>query len=208
MSIESVVLQGNNQAVNIVLRNFKNSVGALDFQKILSVPREQRIPVLNKKDPEHLSMVITAGLTLALETMNLKRPMTAGQICDLSENIIDSANEDHLSVEDLMLFLQKLVRGEYGSNYESMDIPKFMEKFEVYREERWQQLNIIRDGLHTQSKVADDTGRTNVESELGAHFSGMAEKFSVLNSELKRQRNQNKELRDENYQLKKNIPKD
>lgn len=208
MSIESVVLQGNNQGVNIVLRNFKTSTGGLDFQKILSVPREERMPVLNKKDPEHLSVVVTAGLTLALETMNLKRPMSAGQICDLAETIIDSSNEDHLSVEDLMLFLQKFVRGEYGSNYEAMDIPKFMEKFEMYREERWQQLNALRDGVHIQNKTTGDTGRENQESELGAHFSGMAEKFSILNSELKNQRSVNRELQDENYQLKKNIPKD
>jgi hypothetical protein len=44
-----------------------------------------------------------------------------------------------------MLFLQKLTRGEYGTMYESMDIPKFMEKFELYREERFQSMQNIRE---------------------------------------------------------------
>lgn len=89
-----------------------------------------------KKNPQQTAGLIVAALAIAFEQMNLVRPMNEDQILDLADAIIDSSNEDYISLEDLMLFLQGLTRGKYGSLYESMDIPKFMEKFEIYRQER------------------------------------------------------------------------
>lgn len=104
-------------------------------------------------DPMGMDMIVTAGLTMALEGMNLSRPMNEAQVMDLSITIIDTAGEDNLALEDLMIFLQKLVRGHYGSNYESMDIPKFMSKFEEYRQERHEALMRMREEQHAQHKA-------------------------------------------------------
>lgn len=71
--------------------------------------------------------------------------MNAAQIEELTYTVIETSEEDNLSLEDVVLFLQRLVRGEYGANYESMDITKFMEKFEVYREDRYQSIRNLRD---------------------------------------------------------------
>ncbi len=57
----------------------------------------------------------------------------------------------------------------------------------------------IREERQVGYKKLGDTGRTNEIDSLGAKFSGMAEKFSVMSSELKH-------LRKENDNLKKNIP--
>jgi len=97
-----------------------------------------------KKDYAQIAVLISAGLTLAFESMNLARPMKPAQIADLAEIIIESANEDNLSIEDVVLFLQKLTQGDYGPLYESMDIPKFMQTFEVYRENRFQAMQTIK----------------------------------------------------------------
>lgn len=90
-------------------------------------------------------MIVCAGVTMAMESLNLSRPMNSNQIMDLTDAILETAEEDNLSVEDLLLFLQKLTRGEYGAMYESMDIPKFMLFFEKYREKRFQAVMAIRD---------------------------------------------------------------
>lgn len=181
------------------MREYKGNGGVIKYENVLSIPFDNRICKLAEKDYKSVSMAISAALHLAFEGMNLKRGMTPDQEIDLAEAIIDTSAEDYLALEDLLLFLQKLVRGEYGVLYESMDIPKFMDKFEIYRQERHENLMRIKTERHIQHKKLGDTGRSNTIDELGQHFSGFAEKISVMSSELKH-------LRKENNNLKKNIP--
>lgn len=195
----AAILGGKKQEINLALREFKGNGGVIKFENVLAIPSENRITELAKIDYPQLSTTISIALHLAFENMNLKRGMSTAQEVDLAEAIIDTAAEDYLALEDLLLFLQKLIRGEYGVLYESMDIPKFMDKFEIYRQERHENLIRIKEERQVQYKKSGDTGRTNEIDSLGAKFSGMAEKFSVMSSELKH-------LRKENNSLKKNIP--
>lgn len=112
-----------------------------------------------KNDYAKIAVLISAGLTLAFESMNLARPMKANQIADLAEIIIETSNEDNLAIEDVLLFLQKLIYGDYGKLYESMDIPKFMEKFEIYREERFQAMRTLREEEALQHKALPVSNR-------------------------------------------------
>lgn len=107
---------------------------------------------------ETLALIVVA-LTKAFEAMNLNRPMNDEQIVELAETILDSSNEDLLALEDVVLFLQGLTRGKYGPLYEAMDIPKFMEKFEVYRNERHVALLRVREEQHANFKAMGDTER-------------------------------------------------
>lgn len=195
MNLINAMVVGNKLQVSTILREYKTPQGVIKFAKVLSIPKDERIPELAKQDFPKIVGIITAALTLAFEGMNLKRGMNPIQTLDLAEAIIDTAAEDNLAMEDLMLFLQKLVRGEYGNMYESMDIPKFMTAFEDYREERWQQLNNIRYNTAAQHKIQGDTGRTNQPDELSEHFSNMADKLSSMKSELSITRKENNELK-------------
>lgn len=147
------IQQSNRREVNNAIQEFKLPTGDTNFRAILSIPTGERIPAMAAHDPMGMDMIVTAGLTMALEGMNLSRPMNEAQVMDLSITIIDTAGEDNLALEDLMIFLQKLVRGHYGSNYESMDIPKFMSKFEEYRQERHEALMRMREEQHAQHKA-------------------------------------------------------
>ncbi len=191
----AAVQQGKKNEISKNLRQYKTQEGLIKYEAVLSIPTAQRIAKLAVNDFDSISMAITVALTLALEGMNLKRGMNAIQIVDLSELIIDSAGEDDLAFEDLMLFLQKLVRGHYGTNYESMDLPKFMEKFEIYREERHQELHRIIYERHDQYKTMGDTGRTSKRTELDEHFYSMASRMSELNHQLKETRQENRDLK-------------
>lgn len=190
--------QGKKNEVSKALRQYKTQEGIVKFDAVLSIPSVQRITKLASIDFDSISMAITVALTLAFEGMNLKRGMNAIQIIDLAEMIIDSSSEDDLAFEDLMLFLQKLVRGQYGTNYESMDLPKFMEKFEIYREERHQELYRILYERHDSLKGLGQQERTSKKSELDEHFSSMANQLSKLKTALKQSKEENKNLKIDN----------
>jgi hypothetical protein len=144
---------GNKQGINLTLRAFKLHNGVINFPALFEIRSESRLPYLAQNSINDILPLIATALTLAFETMNLARPMTNAQVLDLAETILESSNEDNLALEDLMLFLQKLTRGEYGKLYESMDIPKFMQFFEMYREERYQALKALRDEQDAQNKA-------------------------------------------------------
>lgn len=160
-------LEANDrQLVSASLSEFKTELGSLNYGAILSIPRQERLPEMAKTDLKRLSAVISVSLTKCFMSMNLSRPMNEEQIFDLTDAIIDSSKEDYLSLEDLLLFLQGLVRGKYGPLYESMDIPKFMEKFEVYREERHRAYENIKYEAHSNHKAMGDSNRTTAQDQL------------------------------------------
>lgn len=189
---------GNKGAVNGILRQFKTDQGNVNYPAVLSIPVTERLPEMAKKEYTKTIALVTVALTNSFEGMNLKRPMNAGQILDLAEAIIDSSNEDFLAFEDLMLFLQKLVRGEYGQNYDSMDIPKFMLSFEEYREKRYQELKKIREEDHIQNKTTGDTGRVAQPDQLSEHFASMGDRLSSMKQSIGKLKEENKNLKMDN----------
>ena len=184
--------KGDKAQVQTILRQFKTPTGAANFPVLLGVPTDQRLAKMAENDFEGTLGVVTAGVTLAMESLNLRMPMNAIQILDLSEAIIDTAHEDNLALEDLMLFLQNLTRGKYNPLYESMDVPKFMEKFELYRQERHRALLEIKENEHLQLKGLGNSEKTGVADPLEQHFSKMANQLSDLRNTVKELRNENR----------------
>lgn len=181
--------------IGLILRKYKTG-GAENFPAIFSIPSTERIPVLAKKDFKKSVALITVGLTMAFESMNLKRPMNELQILDLAEAIIDTSSEDNLSFEDLMLFLQNLTRGKYEGMYESMDIPKFMEKFEIYREARHSALLLYRENQHLEYRSLGPSERTTQPDSLETHLSNVTGRISELKQNLREKIKENQKLKD------------
>lgn len=188
----------NHQQVNLILKQFKTEFGIVKYESVLSIPRTERIPELAKRDFSRINMLIIGALTMAFKSLNLKNGLNEFQILDLSEAIIDTSNEDNLSFEDLMLFLQKLTRGEYDIAGENMNIPKFMKIFELYREERFQQLKRIQDELHTQFKAFGNQGKNSKRDELGEHFSALGERLHEMKTRISDLKEENKNLKMDN----------
>lgn len=186
----------DRMGIMIALKQYKTDVGAVNYPKVLSIPISERLPELAKNNFVTIVKIVAAALTVAFEGMNLKRGMTEVQIADLAEAILDSSTEDYLSMEDLMLFLQKFIRGEYGAMYESMDIPKFMLAFEVYRQERHESLMEIRNNKHLESKGLGSSERTSKKDEIDEHFFNMANQISNMRDQLKETRKENQKLKD------------
>jgi hypothetical protein len=170
--------------VTAILKPYKLPSGATNFPVVFSVPTSERIPSLAAKDFTRINLVIIGALTMAFEAMNLKRGMNEFQILNLAEEIIDTSAEDNLSLEDLMLFLQNLVRGKYKLSYESFDIPKFMELFEIYRQERHStRLNML-ENEHLNYKGMGDSNRTSKGDPLADHFNKLGSSLHELRMQL------------------------
>jgi hypothetical protein len=181
--------------MNLILRQFKSPAGGLDFPKLFDIPRTERITALAERDFSQINMVIIASLTLAFENLNLKRGLNEIQILNLSEAIIDSAMEDNLALEDLLLFLQAFVRGKYPMSYESLDIPKFMKALDIYREERWQSGISIRDERIAQWQGLGPSTRTIEKDELSEHLSNITGRMSEMKKALSESKHENNILK-------------
>lgn len=175
--------EGKREMVNPILKQYKNEFGAINYPKLFDIPKSERIAELAVKDFSRIVTLVSAAVTMALESINLKKPMNAIQILDLSEAIIDSANEDNLSFEDLMLFLQGLVRGKYPVS-DTMDLPRFMKSLDVYRDERWQEAVKIRDEKISQWQSLGDAGRSAKRDPLSEHMSKISGRIEEMKEAL------------------------
>lgn len=157
------------------LSTFKER-GVVAFKKILSIPSSERIPSLAKNEQTRyeLLIAITASLKSAFSNMNLKMGMNEDQVIELAECIIDQSEEDNLALEDVLIFLQKMLLGDTisddkkeGRIFDRMDIPKFFEIFETYRQSRHEEILAIRDEENIQFKVMgrDDRRPTSMASD-------------------------------------------
>ncbi len=130
----------HNNRTDLITANlsaFKERGNVNYLAVINTIPLNDRLPELAKKYPKKdIAAIITVALTSAFEKMNLRYAMNADQIVELGEMIIETSEEDQLAMEDVMLFLQQLVRGQMGKIYDRMDIPTFFEMFEKYRQDR------------------------------------------------------------------------
>lgn len=185
----------DSREVATILRQYKGTGGVIVFEKVFDIPKSARMPALAEKDFTGTVTLVTAAVTMALENINLKRPLNAIQILDLSEAIIDSSGEDNLSFEDLMLFLQGLVRGKYPISYESLDIPRFMKAFDIYREERWQEGVKLRDDRITQWQGLGDAARSAKHDPLSEHLSNMSGRMADMKKELSEHKHENNILK-------------
>lgn len=152
--------KGSKVDLSVAIKPYKYENGAVNFNQLLRIPSNDRLPSLIQKEGlERVHKLLGSAIHLAMESLNLKDGLTANQTFDLVDNIIDSSTEDFLGIEDVILFLQKLVRGEAGKLYKHIDIATFMEMFEKYRQERHSECMRTREELHSQYKIS---GKNNV----------------------------------------------
>lgn len=147
------IVSGDKLEVSLNLKNYKLPNGAVNYDMVLRVPHSDRLPgLVEKVGLKEVHMTLAAAITMALESLNLTKSLSANQIIDLVDILIDTSAEDYLSLEDIMLFLQNLVRGEMGELYATIDIAKFMKSFEKYRQYRHSEYIRLKDEQETQFK--------------------------------------------------------
>lgn len=162
---------GNSLQVAANVKQYKLQNGATNYLSVLKIPMQDRIlGLVEAVGLEAVYKQMAAAITVAMEGLNISKPLTATQIMELTDAIIDTAGEDALSLEDLILFLQKLVRGETGETYSRMDIPTFMKMFEKHRQQRYKALkdHEYEVSVYFKSLGAGRTGTTELNRDEDA----------------------------------------
>lgn len=154
------MISDNRTEIALRLSEYRER-GEIDFKKVLAVPARYRIPglVATKEGKRAVLSVLTVYIAKAMNQLNLKYPMNADQVATLALTIINQSQQDQLAMEDVMLFLQKLIAGEYGPVEFKMDSPTFFKYFEAYREDRFQANESMKDEQHVNYKSLGKTGK-------------------------------------------------
>ncbi|HLI94241.1 MAG TPA: hypothetical protein VKU83_11545 [Puia sp.] len=125
------------------------------MRKVLEVPLNERIPALleHPENYEPIYTALVASLKSALTNIHVRVGMGDDQVLELAQMILDSAKEDNLGLEDVLLFLGELLHGKAGKIYDRLDIPTFFELFEYYRQRRHEMMKDFREEQSAQFKA-------------------------------------------------------
>jgi len=155
----SATERGDQQLVKTLLKTFIHQDGATDYLQLASVPTSERIMVLAETNRKEVHQTLAAQIEYCMKFFNIPNGLNLEQIFLLTDTIIDDAGRDNLALQDVFLFLQKLSSGKMGTIYNRLDIPSFMEMFEVHREERRIEVANFRDEQQVNHKAAGPTER-------------------------------------------------
>ena len=166
LPILAVMERKDSGGIREALAVFRDN-GVVNHVKTLSIPMDQRIPALIEQTAgrQRVSVALSSALVSAFQHIKHAK-LDADQVIELSEMIIDSAHEDQLSIEDVLLFLKDLLMGKYGKVSEGLDMPAFFEIFEKYRNERYRTLKKRRWEEHLTYKSLGDSNRSFDELPL------------------------------------------
>lgn len=174
--------KGSAAQVNLALATYREQ-GMVNYKKTLEIPMSQRIPELakNTEGRQRVQAALSAAILSAFNNIE-KAKMSADQILDLADGIIDSAHEDQLSIEDVLLFLKDLLTGKFGKITDKLDMPMFFDYFEKYRDKRYKTLESVRYEQHLTLKNLGDTSRSTVKPgdlKRGQDAEGLMDLFNT-----------------------------
>lgn len=181
----NAILEGDQQLVKTILKGFFLPSGGTNYQSLLLVPLAERIPQLAQRDRRLVTKIIAAQIEYGMKFFNIKDGLSLEQVLIVADEIIDGAGEDNLSIQDVFVFLQKLCTGQMGRVFNRLDVPTFMELFEIHREERWQELKKYKEEQHTQNKIMGATDRTNEVNPIDVAMSNVMGRMQTLKERLK-----------------------
>jgi hypothetical protein len=145
----------NDIAAKLKMLTYFSKANTPDYSKLMSIPVTDRVPELSKKmGVENMGKIIMAEVTKFQNCFNVIRPMNAFQIAECAYAIIQSAEEDYLSLEDLILFFAGAKQSKYGKVYDRLDQQVIFEMLEVYRQERHATYLAMKEEQHSNHKSA------------------------------------------------------
>jgi hypothetical protein len=167
-------VSGNSGVVFNELCRFKDKGEVLPMKIIENVPVTERLPALAKMyGNDKIAAVLSKAITKSLNNFNLRVAMTPEQIADLSYALIDEAEQDQLAIQDILLFLEGMVKNKYGKVYDRMDMPTFFDMLEKYREQRHLDFMNGKEEAHAQFKAMGDSNRTSQDIDKEANRNAM-----------------------------------
>ena len=166
--------KGNSGELYNEMCRYKEKGEPLPMRVIELVPVSERLPALSKLyGVEKISGILSLAITKALNNFNLRVGMNPQQILNLAYELINDAEQDQLAIQDILLFLDGMVKFKYGKVYDRMDMPTFFEMLEKYREERHQAFMNGKEEAHAQFKAMGDSNRSSQDIDKEANRNAM-----------------------------------
>jgi len=133
-----------------------------NFEALLSIPLTERIPGLTNeyglKRMHRLVKTILNEFCIAIalpKSKKLTETKTSVVACDL----ILAAEEDQLSMEDLIVFFELAKNGKYGKFRSLLTHYSIMKKLEQYRQQRYEAYIKIKDQRQTEVRLLGPSER-------------------------------------------------
>lgn len=163
-----------------------------NYISLLKIPANDRLPGLAQKvGVENLGALLMAEITKFQACYNVIRPMNPDQIAQCAFSIIQTSEEDYLSLEDLVLFFEGAKQGKYGKVYDRLDQQIIFEMLELYREQRHRQFIQFKEEEHAQHKGVPVNERF-IEEGLNEEKD---KNRAAMNQYLRQQQQQTEELK-------------
>lgn len=161
LSYTKVIGEIQSKGININLPDYIKG-GKPEYKNLLSIERQYRIPELSKTSYKDVRNILAVVITSFVNSFNVKNNMNEKQVFDLAENIIETSNEDNLSIEDVIVFLKGAKMGRYGKVYDRLDEQVIFEMFERYRQERHEHILTLRNESHANNTAKQDYKHTGL----------------------------------------------
>lgn len=150
---------------NLVVQNYQQE-GAVKYEALLSIPLGERLPGLmesyGKKTVHRLLVMILKEFNNKLLLPKAKK-LTETKISIAACELMLTSYEDQLSLEDVILFLQRAKAGLYGP-IKNLVLPSVLfDKFEMYRQARHDVFVEMKKARDAEYKAMGAVPRSSVE---------------------------------------------
>jgi hypothetical protein len=159
----------------LTLQNFQDN-DSINYQKLLSIPLENRIPALIEEfGIKRMHSLITVMIKEFCHAIKLPKSRKLNETgsracaCDL----MLTAEEDKLSLEDLVLFFERAKQSRYGAFKNMLTHFSLMEKLEMYRDERHRAYYEMKEQKEAELKILGPAKRiTTQPTQIGQLLQG------------------------------------
>jgi hypothetical protein len=150
---------------NLVVQNYQQD-GNVKYEALLSIPLSERLPGLienyGKKTVHRLLVMILKEFNNKLSLPKAKK-LTETKISIAACELMLTAYEDQLALEDVILFLQRAKAGLYGP-IKNLVLPSVLfDKFEMYRQARHDVFIKLKEARDAEFKTLGAAPRSSNE---------------------------------------------
>jgi hypothetical protein len=149
----------------LALQRYSTANGA-NFEALLSIPLSERIPgLINEYGLKRMHRLIKMVLTEFCYSIELpkSKKLTETKISVAACDLILAADEDQLSMEDLIVFFELAKSGKYGKFKGLVTHYGIMEKLEQFRQERYETYVRIKEQKEAEVRLLGPTERISPE---------------------------------------------
>lgn len=150
---------------SLALQQYSTADGA-NFEALLSIPLSERVPgLIHEYGLKRMHRLIKTVLSEFCYSIALpkSKKLTETKISVVACDLILVAEEDQLSMEDLIVFFELTKNGRYGKFKNLLTHYSIMEKLEQFREERYATYIRIKEKKEAEVRLLGPAERISPE---------------------------------------------